>query len=69
MNDDLLTTTQAAAIAGVKQATISKAIQRGQLSAGHFGQARTIERSELERWLRERRPVGRPRKEQQCGEI
>ena len=61
MTDDLLTTAQAAELAGVSREAISKAISRGYITAGHFGQARTIERAELERWLREKRPVGRPR--------
>jgi excisionase family DNA binding protein len=60
----MLTTLTAAAIAGVTPEAIEKAIQRGQLRpSARFGRMHVIERAELERWMRERRRPGRPRKD------
>ena len=55
-----LTTKQAAALAGVDRKGILKAIERGQLDATKFGRDWQIDRTELQRWMDEKRPVGRP---------
>ena len=56
-----LTTGQAAALAGVDRKGILQAINRRQLEATKFGRDWQIDRAELQRWMDEKRPVGRPK--------
>jgi excisionase family DNA binding protein len=64
-----LTTTQAAELLGVNDSRIRQMIKDGELPAGHFGNARTIQRSDVEALLRQRQEAssgkrgrGRPAK-------
>ena len=50
---DLLTTTQAADIAGVRRDTISKAIQRGALPAERILGRWAIKPADLDAWLKD----------------
>jgi excisionase family DNA binding protein len=51
MNDDYLTTTQAAELAGVGHTAIRMAIYRGYLPAGKFGPVYMIRRADLDAYL------------------
>jgi excisionase family DNA binding protein len=69
MNDEYLTTAQAAELAGISQRGINMAIYRGYLSAGKFGPVHMIRRADLDAYItgrtRDRDDHGRfTRKEQ-----
>jgi excisionase family DNA binding protein len=69
MNDEYLTTAQAAELAGISQRGINMAIYRGYLPAGKFGPVHMIRRTDLDAYMtgrtRERDDHGRfTRKEQ-----
>lgn len=61
----MLTTKEAAALVGIGQQAILKAIQRNVLAAVKFGSGERapwmIEAQEAERYKHERRPPGRPK--------
>lgn len=53
----------AAAYLGLSRHTIRKYVQRGLIRAsGSIGRAYVFERSELDRYLRDRKPVGPPKR-------
>lgn len=58
-----MTTTEAAALAGLPRRTIQTAIRRGRLSAVKIGRDWQIDRADFDKWLSSPRKVGRPRKE------
>lgn len=60
--DDLLSTTEAAKIAGMLHETINKACRRGTLPAVIVGRSWVIKRSDLEVYLANKPKGGRPRK-------
>jgi excisionase family DNA binding protein len=55
---DVLSTKQAAQLAGVTAKTVRAWIDAGKLPAGHRGARRTIQRADLERYLAGERPAG-----------
>ena len=56
------TTTQAAKILKIKNRSVSSYISRGLIKGDKIGRDWFINISEIERFQRERRPVGRPEK-------
>lgn len=58
-----MTTTEAAAVLGVTRAWLWRLIKAGKIAAEMRGRDWWIEPGEVERYKRERRQVGRPRKE------
>lgn len=59
----MLTTRDAAERLGITARAVVLLIQRGQLKAQKFGRDYAIEPAEVERYLRERRPAHRPKKQ------
>jgi excisionase family DNA binding protein len=55
---DVLSTSQAAAVAGVTRKTVNTWISEGRLVAGRRGRARTVRREDLDRFLEGERPRG-----------
>lgn len=65
MEDELLTFTEAAQIAGVDTSTLRRAAINKDLKAAKKGNLWLVKRSDLEKWMEEgRRPMGPPRKHQ-----
>jgi excisionase family DNA binding protein len=58
-----MTTTEAAAILGVTRAWLWRLIKAGKIAAEMRGRDWWIEPEEVERYKRERRQAGRPRKD------
>jgi len=63
MGVDDITTTQAAQRLGVEPKTVTRYIKRGTIAAEKRGRDWWIAPEEVERYRRERRGVGRPKKE------
>jgi len=63
MTDKFLTSQQAAKALGLAHRTVLKYIERGKIKAHKFGRDWQIDAAEVERYRRERKPVGRPKKE------
>ncbi len=61
MTSDLLTLTQAAALAGVNPASLRRAIARGTLAATKYGKTYLVTADEIARFIRERRFAERRR--------
>lgn len=60
----MLTTHEAADRLGINARSVARLIKRGQLQADKHGRDYSISPEEIERYLVERRPAHRPRKEQ-----
>lgn len=60
---DELTTTEAAAALGLTRAWIWRLIKRGTIQAERRGRDWWIEREEVERYTREKKPAHRPMKQ------
>lgn len=54
MSVDILTATQAGAMANCSAATVFHAVKHGELPAGRFGRALMIQRADVEIWLSRR---------------
>jgi len=69
MNENFVTTQQAAMLIGISQHGVIKAIHRGLISATKIGKKRTgiwlIDQDEVERYRDERRGPGRPKERTQ----
>ncbi len=59
-DDELLTVTQAAGIAGVNSSTLRHAIKNGHLSASKVGSVWIVTRENLNRWMQS--PAHKPKK-------
>ena len=59
--EQMLPLADAAILADVRPDTLRQAILDGRLTAEKFGRLWWIDRDELERYIRDRRPGGRPR--------
>jgi excisionase family DNA binding protein len=65
VSTDLLTTYEAAAILGCTPRYIAKLCKSGKIAAKQYSGRRgpwLVQRQEVERYQKERRPTGRPRK-------
>jgi hypothetical protein len=63
MPDDKMTTTDAGALLGIRPSSVKGLCQRGTIAAEKRGRDWWITPAEVERYRRERRGVGRPKKE------
>jgi excisionase family DNA binding protein len=61
-NEEFLTTREAAKSLGFAEDTVRRYINEGLIKAKMFGNSWAVSRTEVERYRREKRPVGRPSK-------